>query len=294
MRDFQSVRMFMKVVELKGASAAARALDLPRSTVSRQLSDLETSLGARLVQRSTRSFGLTEAGSLVYREFCRIADARATIADALATDVPTGVLRVTAPFSFALNMLAPVMPAFLAKHPELTVSLDVSIRRVDVIGDNFDIALRAGKVDSSTLVGRKLGVTPFILCAAPDYLAHAPPLAEPADLATHAILAFHHDVETLRSWTLVRGDERVTVAFQPRFAANDHMVLRSAALDGAGITCLPQRLCQAALNTGQLVVCLPDWWHGEAELYALYPHRRALSPKVRAFIDHLAESLDFS
>ena len=293
MRDLRSIEIYIKIVELKGVSPAARALNIPRSTVSRQLSELELELGSRLIQRSTRSFGLTEAGSVVYREFCKIAEARVTITETLNNKDPSGVLRVTAPFSFALNMLSPLLSNFLAQNPNLTVSIDTSNRRVDVIAEDFDVAIRAGQVESSSLIGCKLGISPFIICASPAYLASSKPLLMPNDLAKHSILAFHHEVNALRSWTLANTDERITVEFVPRLASNDHMVLLRAAIDGVGVTCLPKRLCKSALENVQLVSCLTDWRHGEAAVYALYPSRRALSPKVRAFIDYLRMNLDF-
>ena len=294
MRDFYQVQLFLKIVKLRGVSSAARALAIPRSTVSRQLAALERELGARLVQRSTRSFGLTEEGVLVHEQFLEIAQASATIQEQLGRKQPSGVLRVTAPFSLALNMLTPMLPAFLKSHPDLSVSLDLSARRADLIGEDFDVALRAGRVESTSLVGRRLGITPFVLVATAGYLAAAPPLTEPAHIPNHAVLAFHHTVETLRSWTFAQGDRQVTVQFMPKLTANDHAILLRAAIDGAGVTSLPARLCRDALRSGALVRCLLDWDLGDAEIYALYPSRRELSSKVRVFIDYLAGAIDFS
>ena len=294
MREFEAVRVFLKIVEMRGVSVAARTLGMPRSTVSRYLTSLEASLGVRLVQRSTRSFGLTEEGALVHLQFQRIAEAEATIVESLSAPVASGVLRVTAPYSFAMNMIAPLLPSFMAEYPDLSVSIDMSVKQVDLIGEDFDVALRAGRIENSSLVGRRLGVSPFVLCASPAYLDSAPDLAEPQDLVRHAVLAFHHVIAHPRSWTLKRGDEQVTVQFVPRIAANDAGILLQAAIDGVGLTCLPRRLCRDHIASGALRVCLPGWFHGEAEVYALYPNRRGLSPKVRVFIDHLSNQLDFS
>ena len=294
MREFEAVRVFLKIVEMRGVSVAARALGMPRSTVSRHLTSLEASLGVRLVQRSTRSFGLTEEGALVHLQFQRIAEAEATIVESLSAPVASGVLRVTAPYSFAMSMIAPLLPSFMAEYPDLSVSIDMSVKQVDLIGEDFDVALRAGRIENSSLVGRRLGVSPFVLCASPAYLDSAPDLLEPQDLVRHAVLAFHHVIAHPRSWTLKRGDEQVTVQFVPRIAANDAGILLQAAIDGVGLTCLPRRLCRDHIASGALRVCLPGWFHGEAEVYALYPSRRGLSPKVRVFIDHLARQLDFA
>ena len=294
MREFEAVRVFLKIVEMRGVSVAARALGMPRSTVSRHLTSLETSLGVRLVQRSTRSFGLTEEGILVHLQFQRIAEAEAAIAESLSAPLASGVLRVTAPYSFAMNMIAPLLPDFTAQYPDVSVSIDMSVKQVDLIGEDFDVALRAGRIENSSLVGRRLGASPFVLCASPIYLDGAADLSEPQDLLRHAVLAFHHVIAQPRSWTLKRGDEQVTVQFVPRIAANDAGILLQAAIDGVGLACLPRRLCRDHIASGALRVCLPDWFHGEAEVYALYPSRRGLSPKVRVFIDHLSSQLDFS
>ena len=293
MRDFQLVRLFLKVVEHKSVSGAARALDIPRSTVSRHLSELETDVGARLVQRSTRSFGLTEAGHTVLQEFRRIVEARDAIDEALHQSDLQGVLRVTAPYSFAVRMLAPVLPGFLLRYPRLSVSMDLSVRKVDLVGEDFDVAIRAGRIDGTALIGRRLGKSPLVLCASPSYLAGQRKIEHADDLVGKAILAFHHTVEMPREWTLVKDDRRVTIAFIPRLAANDHTILFEAALAGAGIACLPERHCKDMLASGALVRCLSDWEHGESEVYALYPSRRALSAKVRAFVDYLAATLTF-
>lgn len=251
-------------------------------------------MGVRLVQRTTRSFSLTEEGQLVRDRFQEMADTLADIEESLKRPSPAGVLRITAPYSFTMNMIAPVIAGFLAGHSEVTVSVDLSNRRVDLVSGEFDLALRAGWSENTALIGRKLGDSLFVLCASPGYLAAAAPLDRPEDLARHAILAFHHEVETLRSWTLRRADERVTVEFTPRLAANDHAILLRAALDGAGITCVPRRLVRDHLDAGRLVRCMPDWHHGDAEVFALCPSRRGLSAKLRAFIDHLTRELDFS
>ena len=294
MRELEAVRVFLKIVEMRGVSVAARVLGMPRSTVGRHLTSLEASLGVRLVQRSTRSFGLTEEGILVHLQFQRIAEAEAAIAESLSAPLASGVLRVTAPYSFALNMIAPLLPGFMTQFPDLRVSIDMSVKQVDLIGEDFDVALRAGRIENSSLVGRRLGASPFVLCASPAYLERAADLLQPQDLVLHAVLALHPVIAQPRSWTLKRGDEQVTVQFMPRIAANDPGLLLQAAIDGVGVACLPRRLCRDQIASGVLRVCLPEWFHGEAEVYALYPSRRGLSPKVRAFIDHLASELDFS
>ena len=292
-RDLDSVRLFLKVVELRGIAPAARALDQPRSTVSRQFSALEREVGAVLLLRSTRSFGLTEAGALVHTEFLKIAEAQRVIREGVASDVPRRAVRVTAPFSLAMSLIVPTLPDFRGAHPAVSLSFSLEVRRADLVDEDFDIAIRAGRMQDSTLIGRRLGASRHVICASPGYLDGHPPLVTPDDLAAHAILAFDPTVEHPRSWTLERGEERRTIAFAAALSANDHALLLDAAVLGVGVACLPERGVRDALRDGALVRCLPEWDAGQSEVYALYPSRRALGAGARAFIDHLASALDF-
>ena len=295
MRDLDSVSLFLKVVEQRGVAPAARALNQPRSTLSRKMSALEEELGAVLFLRSTRSFGLTEAGALVHSEFTKIVEAQRAIREGLAAGAPRGAVRVTAPFSLAMNMIVPTLPAFFAAYPALSLSFALEIRRTDLIGEEFDVAIRAGRLQDSALVGKRLGDSRHVICASPTYLRGRPPITVPEDLSAHAILAFDPAVEHPRNWTLTRGEERRTIAFKPTLSANDHSVLLGAAVlgVGVGVTCVPERSARAMIGRGELVRCLDQWDAGASEVYALYPSRRALGAGARAFIDHLAKSLEF-
>ena len=293
MRDFEVVRLFLKIVECRSLVGAARALGLPRSSVSRKLADLEADVGARLVQRSTRSFGLTEAGMQVHAQFERIAEATVAIEEAVGTRGVQGLLRVTAPISFAQAMIAPVIPAFLRAHPDVRIQLDATTRRVDLIAEEFDVAIRAGRVQDSALVSRRLGASAMALCASPGYLAAEGPVESVRQLAGQTVIAFNPSGEPPKSWTLTQIDRSETVPIAPRLIVNDNAIALAAALDGFGIACLPRRLCTHEIEAGRLVPLLAEWHHGEAEVWALYPSRRALTPKVRAFVDHLVATLTF-
>ena len=294
MRDFEVVRLFLKVAQTRNLSAAGRALGIPRSSVSRRLSELEADIGARLMQRSTRSFGLTDAGLLVLAEFQKIADATAAIEESLKGEDPKGLLRVTAPSSFARHMISPTLPDFFARYPRIALSLDISNRKADVIGEEFDVAIRAGHIESSGLLGRRLGGSKHVICASPQYIASRGPVNSPGDLEKLSVLAFHPSLAQPKTWTLLQGDRKVTVQYEPRLATNDHSIILEAAIDGLGVACLPERLAVAALKDGLLQQCLSDWDAGAADIFALYPSRRSLSPKVRVFIEHLAAALNFS
>ena len=206
MRDFEVVRLFLKIVECRSLVGAARALGLPRSSVSRKLADLEADVGARLVQRSTRSFGLTEAGMQVHAQFERIAEATAAIAEAVGAPGVQGLLRVTAPISFAQAMIAPVIPAFLRAHPDVRIQLDANTRRVNLIAEEFDVAIRAGRVQDSALVSRKLSA--MALCASPGYLAAQGPVEFVWQLASQTVIAFNPSGEPPKSWTRLHREFR--------------------------------------------------------------------------------------
>ena len=155
------------------------------------------------------------------------------------------------------------------------------------------MAIRAGQMQNSSLVGRRLGASHHIFCASPAYLAARPNLSEPKDLAAHVILAFDPTVEHPRSWTFTREEERQTINFAPKISANDHSILLNAAILGVGVACVPERSAQDALRDGHLYRCLEGWDAGSSEVYALYPSRRALGAGARVFIDHLARTLEF-
>ena len=191
MEALRHVRLFLKTAELGSLSAAGRALGLQHSSVSWQLAQLEAELGAWLVNRSTRHLSLTEAGFTVRREFLRAADAHAAIEAGLHPAVPTGTLRVTLSHAFALGMVLPSLPAFARNNPGLTVSLHVSNQCEDLAGQGFDVAIRNGAPTDTSLVGRKLGATPFVVVASPGYAASAGTPETPAELAGHRVLAFH-------------------------------------------------------------------------------------------------------
>ena len=293
MQVLRHVGLFLKVAEVGSLSAAGRALGLPHSSVSRQLTQLEAELGARLVNRSTRSFSLTEAGVAVRREFLKAADAHAAIEAALHPDAPSGTVRVTLSHAFALGMVLPTLPAFTAQYPAVRVSLHVSNRREELASEGFDIAIRNGASDATALIGRKLGSTPFIVVASPAYLTASGAPDTVDAIVRHAVLAFDPAEERPARWTLVRDGERRQVAITPVLSANDLQIVLGATELGMGLACLPQRLCRGALSAGRLVQCLPGWVGGHADTYALYSSRRELSPKVRAFLDHMACNTDF-
>jgi len=296
--DLEAVRIFVRVAELRSLSAASRALGVPKSTVSRALARLEEELGTRLLQRDTRKVGLTDAGTVFHRHGLRLLADAEEAADALASlaERPRGLLRVGAPFTFGRALLAPRLGAFAVEHPEVRVELVMSMRQVDPIAEELDVAVRVGPSSDSGLVARRLAAVPIGLYASPDYLARAGGApARPEDLAAHDLVDFRHEEAAPgaeSAWSLVSAaGEKREVGFVPRVAINDPSTMAEAAVGGAGIVLAPAFLCAEAVAGGRLVRVLPDWSMPPPDIHAVFASRRGLSPKVRVFVDFLVRAL---
>lgn len=285
--------LFAKIVECRGISPAARLLSLPKATLSRGMSKLEAALGTRLVERSARSFRLTEAGATIYRHGQRIAEeveeARAA-AGSLQT-VMRGQLRIAAPLTFGRSLLAPVLPGFLMRHPELRVEVELTTRRVDPVEENFDLVIRLGPLADTSLVARPLCAIRFALCASPGYLRARAILRHPDELARHAVIDAFDSAER-HNWVFMRGEERAEVGVVPRFDANDPIIRREAAVAGLGVALLPQWLIRDEVERRKLELVLPQWRSSrDSEIYALFPNRRSLSAKSRALLTFLEDEI---
>jgi DNA-binding transcriptional LysR family regulator len=281
--------LFAQAVESGGFAPAARRLNLPKSTLSKRLAALETALGARLVQRTSRSFVLTELGREVYQH------ARAVLIEVEGAETaarrrlaePSGIVRITASIPTMQLQFARLLPRLAALHPKLRLALHVSDRFVDLAQEGFDVAVRSHRspLPSSDLVQRRLRVQPIVLVAAPSYVAAhgAPDRAE--DLADHDGLLVNEDSS---SWRL-RSDDGQEIVAMPRFrmAADESMMLLGAALAGLGIAPLPAEMCRDHLESGALVRVLPGWRAGDVTTTILTPHRRGQLPAVRAVVDFL-------
>ena len=288
--DLNAMALFARVVEAESFTAAARAQGLSKSAVSKQIARLEDRLGARLLNRTTRRLSLTEAGSAFY-EACQKVVAEAESAEQAVTHLaaaPRGQLRVNAPMSFGQLHVAPMLPEFLGACPELSLDLDLNDRQVDLVEEGYDVAIRIGVLDDSSLIVRRLAPSRNILCAAPAYLeAHGHP-SVPADLTEHNVLLYSY--RTRGSVVRLRGSggER-SVTVRGRLRVNNGDALLAAALGGLGIAFLPSFIVGDALRAGDLQCLLPDWRDAaEAGVHAVYPASRNLSPKVRVFVDFLS------
>jgi DNA-binding transcriptional LysR family regulator len=286
--DLNELRVFAKVVQAGSFTAAGAALRMPKSTVSRKVSELERRVGAQLLQRTTRKLRLTEVGRAYYERAAR-AVSEAEEAEQVVTRMqaaPHGLLRVTAPLNF--HVLGPLSAEFLARYPEVRLELVCTDRPVDLVAEGFDVAVRAGHLADSTLIARRLGLIQRVVVGAPGYLERNGVPRRPAELAQHACLMFIGGRERI-SWVLQSAGRSVTVAVPVRMAVNDFDVLHSATLAGAGLAMLDAHACAEDLAAGRLRRVLPAWSSPGTPLQAVYPGSRHLAPKVSAYVDFLRE-----
>jgi DNA-binding transcriptional LysR family regulator len=290
MENLTGMAIFARVVEAEGFSAAARQLGLSKSAVSKQVARLEDRLGARLLNRTTRRLSLTEVGAAFYERCARIL-AEAEAAERAVTRLqaePRGTLRVNAPMSFGVRHVAPAIPAFVARYPDVSVDISLTDRLVDLVDEGYDLAIRIANLPDSSLVARRLAPARFVVCASPDYLARHGAPAQPRDLARHNCLTYSY-AAVGDEWRLRGPDGEVRVRVTGTVRANNGDVLRAAALGGLGIVVMPTFLVGDALRSGALASVLPDYRVRETAIHAVYPHGRHLSAKVRAFVDFLVE-----
>ena len=285
---------FAALVEHGGISAAARALDIPRSRLSRRLQELEDRVGVRLVQRTTRHFSVTAAGEQLFAQVRSLQGEAESALEALAslTREPRGRVRMSCPTALAQGQIAPILPGFMRMHPKVELQIEITNRRVDLVAEGVDIALRVRqRIDEDlSLVVRTFGTSCELLVASPKYLAGAGALAHPHDLATHSTLGMGS--ETRMTWELHGpGEERQRIEHAPRLVCRDFQVLQEAARQGLGITLLPQLVCAQALSSGELVQVLPEWSLPQGVVHAAYPTRRGQLPAVRALLDYLSAAL---
>lgn len=296
MQDLNDLRFFAAVVEHGGYAAAERALGIPKSRLSRRVTQLEADLGVRLLQRSTRKFAVTDVGQSVYRHAQSMLNEAQAVREAVeqVSAEPRGVVKVSAPAAIAQHLLAQLLPEFLRSHPKVRLQLHVSNRRVDVINEGFDLALRVRSDlrDDGELVMRRFGDIREMLVASPNYLARVGRPQVPSDLDAHTTLSTTDEDATRQRWIL-KGPDGATekVDIQPVLMALDFPLLLAAAQDGLGIALLPEMACADAVRNGELEVVLPDWHLPMGICHGVFPSRRGVLPAVRALIEFLAERL---
>lgn len=292
MDQLSALNAFCRVVEAGSFSAAAAELNVSHTVMSKQVRQLETMLGAQLLNRTTRKLALTEAGQTYYAHARRILDdlREADLAVSAHHATPRGTLRINAPMAFGTLDMAQWLPRFMERYPELKVDLVCNDRFVDLIEEGFDVAMRLARdMPDSSLMAKKLATASTLLVASPAYLRKHGAPSHPRELAQHNCLTYTL-VPRPHEWAFdMPGGGTETFAVHGSFQANTGIALRSAALAGTGIATTATFIVHEDLARGALAPVLPGYTLRARDLYAVYPHNRHLSPKVRAFIDFATE-----
>lgn len=288
MELLNDMALFVEVVKAKGFRSAAEAMGVPNSTLSRRISALEKAIGLRLLHRTTRKIELTEAGQIYFERCKRIVDearlAHEQLGDMLAQ--PSGVLRVSFPVDFAVTYLAPLIAEFANLYPGITFDFDLTSRRVDLVSEPFDVAIRMGESDDSQLIARQLAQLTPRLYASPGYLQRAGEPTKPAELARHECVG----ILKAGSWTLHDGKRNATVSIGGRFTLNSVGMIRRLATLDMGIILVPEEVVTDELASGKLRRILPTWHGTPTPVYAM-TETRLLPAKTQRFIEFLRERL---
>ena len=292
MDSLTGIRVFRAVVDSESFSAAAARLGISRAAVTKHVNRLESHLQVRLLERTTRSLHLTEAGSRYYARCTQILEDLAQAAREVSPSSanPVGTLRINAPHSFATAHIAPLVAEFIGKYPDIKLDISLTDRFVDLIEEGYDIAIRiAAELPQSSLIARSLAPCRFVVCGSPSYLASHPEPLVPGDLERHQCL-IHNATPVSTDWVFACSQgQRHAVRTSGNISANSGEMLRAAALNGAGLAAIPTFLVGEDLKTGRLRTVLNDFLLQPSSVFAIYPSRKYLAPKVRAFIDFLGE-----
>ena len=285
----QRLMVFTRIVDCGSFTAAADQLSMSRAAVSKHLMALEDRLGVRLLNRTTRRCSLTEAGQAFYERGRQIlSDLDEAEREAGQTGMrPRGLLKVNAPMTFGTMHLAPAVPAYLEAWPDVSIDMTLNDRVVDLLEEGFDVAVRIGRLADSSLVARRLAPCRMLACAAPAYLARRGRPRVPHELGLHDCLGYAY-ASNRETWEFAAPDGPLQVRIKGRLRVNNGEALVAAAVAGLGIVMTPSFMASAELADGRLVPVLGDWPSPERGIYAVWPHGRHLSAKVRSFVDFLA------
>lgn len=289
--NWEGIAEFVTVAETNSFTLAAKKLGISTAHVSRQVSALESRLATKLLHRTTRRVSITEAGTIYYQH-CRqllndLVDAEHAISGLLTK--PTGKLKITAPITYGEQMIAPLVNNFIARHPELDVELQLSNQKMDLIADGYDLGIRQGLLDDSSLMAKRLASRTLYVCATPAYLAEFGVPKTPADLARHNCLR-----GSLTYWRFQDNGKALNIQVNGNLHCNSGYAIVDAALKGLGIVQLSGEYVLQHIKSGQLLPLLEAYAAPEEGVWAIYPHNKNLLPKVRMFIDYLNEELSNS
>ena len=292
MNPYEDMRIFTQVMQAGSFTAAADLLGMSKQSVSRRLMQLEERLGVRLLNRSTRRLDATPLGQQYFDSAVRLLGEMQQAEQDISgqTQVLRGTLRLSAPLSFAISHLGSLLTEFLQLHAQLIVEIDLSDRAVDLIGEGYDLALRIGTLEDSSLVARRIASIERVYCASPGYLAARGTPLEPEALREHDCLPYGHSRQV--QWQF-KGQGRTlqAIAVSGRMRANNGELLRDAAIAGMGVTYLPAFIGEQALADGRLVKLLEAWTPPPLQLSAVYPQHRQIARPVQAFVEFLRERL---
>ena len=286
-----ALTVFRNVVELGSFAEASRKLGLSPAAVSKNVSELEAHLATRLINRTTRRMSLTEAGALYFDRVAQILDDLEEADGTLLAmqSAPSGLLRVSAPMTVTLVGLSEAIPRFLDRYPELTLDLRLEDRRVNLIEEGFDIALRGSdSLEDSGLIARKLTTMDHVLCAAPSYFESYGRPKKPEEVSQHTCIQFSLS-DHATEWTFRRNSRAVKVPVRSRYKVSSSLAVRDALRAGFGLSLIPRMYVEDDLASGRLTTALEDWTPNETFLYAVYPSRRYVVSKVRVFLDFLID-----
>lgn len=290
MDRLQSIEIFVKSVELGSFSAAAEAMGMSSQLVGKHIRTLEHSLGVQLINRTTRRQHLTDVGHRFYEHakniLAEMSEATSMANEAQTT--PTGKLRISAPISFGVNALAPLLPIYMQRYPDVIMEMSISNRMVDLIEEGFDVVFRVGELSDSGLIARELQPYRLILCASSDYLSAHSPILHPSDLQQHECLSFSH-TKLRNHWEFLTPEGSMTIDIKGHFIVDSGEALMAAAVAGAGIILQPSELVMPAIQEGKLVEILPNFPVPTRPMHLLYPQDRRMTPKLRSFIDFTLE-----
>lgn len=291
MNQLEDMRLFVQTVDSGNFTAAAAKLGLSKQFVSKRVIALEARLGARLLVRTTRSLRTTDVGRAYYEQASRVIDEVDGIEQAIARQnaAPRGRLRISAPMSFGTLHLSPLIPRFLAAHPEVLIELELNDRVVDLVAEGFDLAIRIGTLPDSSLVAHRIALIEMLTCASPNYLQRRGEPDSPAALKDHDALLYGHQRHV--EWQYRVNDKPRGVAVSGRLCANNGEIIRDAACAGLGLVQLPTFIVADAIERGELVTVLDAFRPPPIGVHTIYPGHRQMSVAVRAFADFMRSSL---
>lgn len=293
MHSLTDIAVFVQVVQSGSFTAAAKRLSLSKSVVSKYVTRLEKRLGARLLNRTTRRLSVTEAGQAFYERsrqgLLEIEEAEAEVSRLQGE--PRGTLRVNAPMSFGVLHIAPAIPEFLRRYPELSVDMHLDDRRVDVVEEGFDVSVRISDLPDSSLIARRVGPCRHAIVASPEYLKRHGTPRTPTELRDHNVITYQYQESALEWHFQAAAETPISVPVSGSIQMNSSLAVREVVLNGAGITRTPTFAVGRDLQDGKLQAVLTNYEILEVSIYVVFPQRQLLAPKVRAFVDFMSEHI---